>query len=236
VTFTASATDNIDGALTPVCSPASGSMFPLGQTAVTCAATDAHDNRASATFTVTVRDTTAPVITVPSGVIGVSPTPFGIPVAYDASATDLVSVVVPTCTPASGSVFPVAVTTVTCTAADAAGNTAVPRSFLVTVTLKPLDAPATLTVGAMTKSTAMLHWTPGQDNLAVAYRIYLLEDKPGNNIPVWTVLVDRVRGLSYLVDKFKQPNRTHRFAVTALDEWGRESVLSASVDVILPRK
>jgi hypothetical protein len=41
-----------------------------------------------------------------------------------------------TCTPASGSTFPIGVTTVTCTAADAAGNTAT-KSFTVTIADDP---------------------------------------------------------------------------------------------------
>ena len=36
VTFTATATDTVDGSITPVCTPASGSTFALGPTTVTC--------------------------------------------------------------------------------------------------------------------------------------------------------------------------------------------------------
>ena len=36
VTFTATATDAEDGSITPVCIPASGSTFPIGETTVTC--------------------------------------------------------------------------------------------------------------------------------------------------------------------------------------------------------
>jgi flagellar hook assembly protein FlgD len=54
VTYTATSTDNIDGAITPVCSPASGSTFPNGTTVVLCIATDSHANSVSGSFTVTV--------------------------------------------------------------------------------------------------------------------------------------------------------------------------------------
>jgi hypothetical protein len=54
VTFVVSAFDDIDGVLTPTCSPASGATFPLGVTTVTCTATDSSQNEGSATFTVTV--------------------------------------------------------------------------------------------------------------------------------------------------------------------------------------
>ncbi len=62
VSFTASALDAADGDIVPVCAPASGSLFRLGETTVGCTAVDAHGNVATGSFTVTVVDTTAPVI------------------------------------------------------------------------------------------------------------------------------------------------------------------------------
>jgi len=53
----ATATDTVSGALAPVCSPAPGSMFPIGNATVTCQATDGAGNPGSGTFTVTVWDT-----------------------------------------------------------------------------------------------------------------------------------------------------------------------------------
>jgi hypothetical protein len=54
VGFTASATDDVDGALTPTCVPASGSLFAPGSTVVQCSATDAAGNAATASFSVSV--------------------------------------------------------------------------------------------------------------------------------------------------------------------------------------
>jgi flagellar hook assembly protein FlgD len=54
VTFTATATDAIDGNIAVTCSPASGDTFPPGVTTVRCSATDAHANSAFASFHVTV--------------------------------------------------------------------------------------------------------------------------------------------------------------------------------------
>jgi flagellar hook assembly protein FlgD len=54
VTFTATATDAIDGSIAVICSPSSGSTFPSGMTTVFCSAYDAHSNFASASFHVTV--------------------------------------------------------------------------------------------------------------------------------------------------------------------------------------
>jgi hypothetical protein len=53
-TFNPTATDDVDGAVPVICAPASGSIFPVGTTTVTCTATDNVGNMASANFTVTV--------------------------------------------------------------------------------------------------------------------------------------------------------------------------------------
>jgi len=55
VSFTVTATDNLDLAPVVVCTPASGSLFPPGTTWVNCTATDATGNVASSQFPVTVR-------------------------------------------------------------------------------------------------------------------------------------------------------------------------------------
>ena len=62
----ATATDDVDGTLTATCTPASGSTFPLGTTTVNCSATDSSGNTGTASFTVTVRDTTAPTASITS--------------------------------------------------------------------------------------------------------------------------------------------------------------------------
>lgn len=60
VTYSApGATDNCDLTPTVVCTPPSGSVFPVGVTTVTCTATDDAGNVATSTFTVTVTATNA---------------------------------------------------------------------------------------------------------------------------------------------------------------------------------
>src|SRR5262245_43035768 len=54
VNFTATAIDLVDGPITPVCTPSSGSTFPVGTTEVVCTATDSSLNEAVASFFVTV--------------------------------------------------------------------------------------------------------------------------------------------------------------------------------------
>lgn len=50
-----SATDDVDGAVLVSCNPMSGSTFPIGDTVVSCTATDATGNSSTGTFTVHVK-------------------------------------------------------------------------------------------------------------------------------------------------------------------------------------
>lgn len=59
MTFTEPAAVDNCGAASVVCIPASGSLFPLGTTTVTCTATDSAVNSASCSFTVTVQAETS---------------------------------------------------------------------------------------------------------------------------------------------------------------------------------
>jgi hypothetical protein len=138
VTYAASARDTRDGALTPDCEPASGSLFGLGRTRVLCTATDAAGNTAHAGFAITVIraggvDRTPPVITVPAAIETRATSRDGAKVTYDASASDnRDGALNATCEPPSGSLFAIGTTTVTCSAQDAANNEAT-KSFTVTV-------------------------------------------------------------------------------------------------------
>lgn len=130
VTFVASATDDVDGAVAATCIPSSGSTFVVGTTTVSCSATDAAGNAATASFAVTVSplptviDRKPPKLDLPERQLVEATGPAGATVSFTASATDLVDGSVPvTCAPASGSQFPVGRTTVTCAASDRAGNT-----------------------------------------------------------------------------------------------------------------
>ncbi len=55
VDFTINATDDTGTAQAVVCVPASGAVFPIGQSTVTCTATDADGSSATCSFTVTVQ-------------------------------------------------------------------------------------------------------------------------------------------------------------------------------------
>ena len=128
------ASDLVDGPVDVSCDANSGDTFPLGETTVTVSATDAAGNTATKDFTVTVVDTTAPVITVPADMTVEAAGPDGATVTWDApTASDLVDGPVDvSCDAASGSTFPLGETTVTATATDSAGNKA-KASFKVKV-------------------------------------------------------------------------------------------------------
>ena len=84
--------------------------------------------------TLSVVDTTPPVLTLPANITTQAPSPGGAVVSFTASASDAVDGSVPvTCVPASGATFLVGTTTVDCSSTDAHANTAT-GSFTVTVT------------------------------------------------------------------------------------------------------
>ncbi len=125
VDFTATAHDDVDGAVNVAANPPSGSTFPLGATTVQLSASDAAHNTATASFTVTVRDTTPPSLNIPLSLTFEATGPSGAVVSWVAWATDLVdgSVSV-TCAPLSGGTFALGTTQVSCSAGDAHGNVA----------------------------------------------------------------------------------------------------------------
>ena len=147
VTYTPpSANDAVSGPAPVSCQPPSNSPFPLGSTAVICTATDGAGNSASASFTVTVSDTTPPTLSgVPVNMTVPATGPDGAVVTWpNPTATDAVSGILPVvCAPPSGSNFPVGNTAVACTATDGAGNSR-NTGFLVTVQVPPPAASMTV--------------------------------------------------------------------------------------------
>ena len=151
VDYSVSAYDVVDGPATASCSPASGSMFTLGTTTVSCSASDEAGNMGYGRFAIRVADTIGPVITVPGTITAEATGPTGATVRYAASAHDTVDgLVTPSCTPASGSMFKLGVTSVSCTATDRAGNTTADDFHVRTRDTTPptLKLPAAMIVGA----------------------------------------------------------------------------------------
>ncbi len=133
VSYTVTASDVVDGALTASCTPLSGTTFALGDTIVNCSATDSSNQTTSGSFSVTVVDTTGPALTLPADIGVNSTSTTGTTASYTASATDAVDgPIAPNCTPVSGSIFALGTTVVNCSATDGANNTTA-GSFNVTV-------------------------------------------------------------------------------------------------------
>lgn len=145
-TATATATDNCSSTVTgmrsdgrPLTDP-----YPLGVTMITWTASDAAGNMATCTQTVTVIDTTPPIITCPANTNLVAGANCTATVNQLATATDNCDASVTiTSTPSLPTAFGVGMHVVTFTATDDAGNTA---SCTTTVTVT--NTPPTASAGA----------------------------------------------------------------------------------------
>jgi outer membrane protein assembly factor BamB len=93
---------------------------------------------AGSTVSAYARDTTPPTINVPPTVTAKGTSSNGAVVTYTVTASDPDDTATVSCSPASGSVFPIGWTTVSCTATDTAGNTS-SASFLVVVSAPGAD-------------------------------------------------------------------------------------------------
>ena len=150
----------------------SGDTFPLGTTTITCTATDANGVESEPqSFTITVQDTTAPVLTVPDDQTVEATSADGAVVTFDPpSATDFFTPVTIECTTSdpggaidSGDTFPLGTTTITCTATDANGVESEPQSFTITVqdtTAPVLTVPDDQTVEATSADGAVVTFDP----------------------------------------------------------------------------
>jgi hypothetical protein len=156
----AGGSDGSDGrpADTVVCAPASGSIFPIGTTNVSCAGSEGS----TGSFTITVEDRTSPRMHVPRDFSVVTSSAAGEAVSYTAFATDLVdgSVAI-VCVPASGSTFPLGMTSVTCTAGDSHGNTASAGFNITLATIAPPPGNPDLTVEATGPEGARVTFNTG---------------------------------------------------------------------------
>jgi hypothetical protein len=131
VTFTLpTATDAVDPNPVVECAPESGSTFVLGSTEVTCTAMDHAGNTGSASFTVTVEDTTPPAITWVGGPADGGIYVFGsVPGAGSCTAVDIVKGLVPC--EVSGYETAVGAKTLTAMATDGVNVGTATRSYSV---------------------------------------------------------------------------------------------------------
>ena len=192
MSFNGDGQDEQDGPLTPTCEPASGSIFPVGSTQVNCSVKDSGILEASGFFSVTVVDTTAPVIDPHGNVTAEATGPDGANVTYTApetsDAVDGNGTAI--CTPASGSKFPLGETTVTCNATDGSGNDATPTTFKVNVadtTAPTLDSHADVSATATSSAGAVVNYTtPSATDAVDSNPTVTCSPAPGATFPIGT--------------------------------------------------
>ncbi|MEB2777926.1 HYR domain-containing protein [Algoriphagus sp. D3-2-R+10] len=200
VTWTApTATDN-SGSVNFISNIAPGTVFEVGTTMVTYTATDGAGNQATCSFTVTVNDTEAPIITCPASVsetVAFGETGKVINYATPTFSDNCTGAIIErTAGLASGSTFPVGPTTVTYNVKDASGNV-VECSFTVTITenadlINPVisNCPSNILVSNDSGTCgAAVSWTPplATDNGGSVTLNSNFE--PGDNFPVGTTIV-----------------------------------------------
>jgi RNA polymerase sigma factor (sigma-70 family) len=192
VAFSASARESGGRAVTVFCRPASRALFRLGVTTVRCSARDAQGNVARGSFEVDVVDSTPPNLVAPAGVTVEATSPSGAKAEFVVEASDLADrrprV---TCTPPSGSTFPLGATSVRCSARDAAGNRAA-TSFAVTVvdtTAPVLALPANRTVQATSTRGAVVSYAATATDLVDGPVTPACAPVSGTTFPVGTTQV-----------------------------------------------
>lgn len=185
------ATDNAGNTIPVICD--NPGPFPIGTTEVTCSASDANMLTSTATISVQVFDTTPPSLFNLAPWTAEAASPSGAVVTYGpVFAQDIVSGPVPaSCSPPSGSVFPLGVTTVGCVATDAAGNTA-PASFDVTVvdTRPPsITVPASISVSASSPSGAQVSYAVSATDVVSGSVPTTCSLASGSQFPIGTTTV-----------------------------------------------
>lgn len=187
VTFTVSAVDDIDGPVAVSCAPPSGSTFLSGITTVFCTAFDSQFNPGFGFFNVTVTGG-APMITVPSEFLTEATGPAGAVVNYPpATATGDATI---SCTPPSGSMFPLGFTTVTCTATNAFGSAS--DSFLVNVfdgTPPVITVPGDITVTAGSPAGTVVTYVASAVDLVEGVVAVTCDPASGSTFPIGTTPV-----------------------------------------------
>jgi len=198
---------------TVVCSPASGSFFPVGTTTVTCKS-NSGEGPEMCTFTVTVLDTQPPFITCPANVVVTASAGHQSAVVnYPApTATDNCAVLSVSCNPPSGSSFPIGSTTVNCQATDESSNGSL-CFFVVTVADRE---PPVITCPANIEITA----PAGQTSTVVNYPPPVVRD----NLPGATVSCAPASGATFQLG-------VTTVACTATDVSGNRSMCSFTVAV-----
>jgi hypothetical protein len=212
VNYTVSLRD-IDTNATMTCTPASGSIFPVGVTTVVCTAADTSGNLATNSFTVTIEDHELPALQVPANIaVPTAPGQSDAAVTFNVSATDNCSTPIVTATPASGSSFPLGTTVVNVTATDAAGNV---TTAAFTVTVRDTEPPVVIVPNDIVVTN-----DPGQYSAVVTFTVGVQDNVPGA-----TVIANPPSGTTF-------PVGTTTVVVIGTDTSGNRATNSFTVTVV----
>jgi hypothetical protein len=187
VSYSVTATDDLDSSPTVICSPPSGSTFSPGVTVVNCEATDNFANQAFGSFTVTYV-TGPPTLTLPADFTAEATSSAGAVVTYTATADENATVV---CNPASGATFALGTTTVNCSATNILNQTTT-GSFHITVvdtTPPTLNLPANMTAEATSAAGAVVTYTATATDLVDGNVTVHCTPASGSTFPLGTTNV-----------------------------------------------
>jgi hypothetical protein len=239
VTYTVTATDDLDPSPTVSCSPASGSTFAPGVTTVNCEATDAFANSRFASFTVTVV-TGPPTLTLPADFTVEATSPAGAVVAYTATADENATVV---CSPASGSTFALGTTTVNCSATNVLNQTTT-GSFHVTVVDTTPPSITSLTASPSNiwpdnhklvdvtltgTATDLVDTNPTFHIVSVTSNQPIVQNNSGNQSP--DVVITGAMTLQLRAERTGGADRTYTITVSATDFSGNSTTATVQVTV-----
>ncbi|HET7435922.1 MAG TPA: HYR domain-containing protein [Thermoanaerobaculia bacterium] len=243
VTFDVTAED----ADSVTCTPASGATFPIGTTLVVCTATNTAGS-STGSFNVTVQDTTGPVFTAPD-ITAEATSAAGAIVNFTVTAVDAVDGARPvTCTPVSGSQFPLGTTEVQCSATDTRNNGEVASFFVNVVDTTPPDI-TSLTVSPttlwppnhnMVTATVTASATDAVDPAPVLSILSVSSNQPDNGTGDGDVAPDWAITGPWTVDlraeRAGNSVRIYTITVQATDAAGNSSTASVMVTVSEPAK
>lgn len=163
--------------------------YPLGTTAVTWMATDVNGNATSAVQTITVRDTTAPVVTAPANITVEATGGLTTVATGNATATDAVGPV--TISDNAPATFPLGTTSVIWTTVDGAGNTSNATQTVTVVDITPpaLHGLVNRIIEATSAAGSAVSFSVTATDIADAAPVAICSSASGSTFPLGTTTV-----------------------------------------------
>lgn len=218
----------------PVPSDGTTAFYAIGSWQVSCTATDASGNQASAGFPITVVDTRPPTLDVSALNLSVSFRTGGATVTYNPSGATAVDLVDATpavsCAPPSGTFFPLGAAQVVCTATDDVGNTATAvRTIAIADTAPPvLSAPPAVVVEATGAAGAIVTFQASATDVIDATPTVTCTPPSGSTLPVGVTIVSCVA-----TDDAGNTSAPVTFAVTVQDTRPPTSIVATASPTVL---